>query len=290
MGALLEHLLSQSFVQGLYAFGLAHLMLALWLGRRGDLVWPRPDRAVVRSLCENFALLALNGFFAGVVFAGFYAASSTAWSSLLGWEAVAIGEGLPFWAAVLVAVVAFDFTNYWNHRMLHTRPGWGVHFLHHSDRQMTFATSYRVHVFEHLFMTAWAALVLGWMSLPVAAVGLAGLIGSWYSKYVHCGLPFEHGPLRRVFVSPNYHRWHHCEDPQVYGKNLADMFALWDVWFGTHHDPGTCDVSTGVADAPDDILRAQVFPFVYWWRMLRGAGPETALKTAPEAAALPDAP
>jgi len=47
------------------------------------------------------------------------------------------------------------------------------------------------------------------------------------------------------------------------------MFPIWDLAFGTHYDPGTCDIPQGVSDAPKDIIRAQWFPVTYLVRKFR---------------------
>lgn len=107
--------------------------------------------------------------------------------------------------------------------------------------------------------------------LAAAGLAVAVFLRSWYGLYVHSRLPFDHGRFRKVFVSPNYHRWHHADDPSVYGKNLGDMFAIWDLAFGTHYDPGTCNIPQGVSDAPKDIFRAQYFPVTYLVRLFKGA-------------------
>jgi len=175
----------------------------------------------------------------------------------------------PLAAQVLVMLVILDFTNYWSHRLLHRPWMWGIHSLHHSDEHMNFSTNFRVHGLEMVQMKMVVVVITGWLSLPAAALAIAVFLRGWYGLYVHSRLPFDHGRLRKVFVSPNYHRWHHADDPAVYGKNLSDMFVIWDLAFGTHYDPGKCDIPQGVSDAPKDIFRAQYFPVTYLVRKFK---------------------
>ncbi len=153
---------------------------------------------------------------------------------------------------------------------------WGIHSLHHSDEEMNFSTSFRVHGLELVQMKLVTVVIIGWLSLPAAAFAIAIFLRGWYGLYIHSRLPFDHGVFRKILISPNYHRWHHADDPAVYGKNLGDMFPIWDIAFGTHYDPGTCNIPQGVSDAPKDIIRAQWFPVVYLVRLLKGRKGNTA--------------
>jgi sterol desaturase/sphingolipid hydroxylase (fatty acid hydroxylase superfamily) len=225
-----------------------------------------PDKGVLRSVFENFGLTFLNSILGAVFFVGLYAAINGFWTDVVGLTPPDLFAGWPFALIVLVLIVMMDFTNYWSHRLLHRPWMWSVHTLHHSDEHMNFSTSFRVHIIEVVQMKLVFMLLMGWMVLPVEALALASILRKWYSCYVHSGLAFDHGRVRKLLVSPNYHRWHHADDPAVYGKNLADMLPLWDLAFGTHHDPGRCNIPAGVSDAPDSVLQGQVYPLVYFWR------------------------
>jgi len=96
--------------------------------------------------------------------------------------------------------------------------------MHHSDDDMNFSTVFRVHGLEMVQMKLVGVAITGWLSLPVEALAVAVVFRSWYGLYVHSKLPFDHGRLRKIFVSPNYHRWHHADDPAVYGKNLRAQY------------------------------------------------------------------
>jgi len=234
----------------------------------------RPSPQVLRSVFENFGLTFLNSIIGAVFFVGLYAAINGFWTQTVGIIPPAPFQAWPLPLSVLAIIILMDFTNYWSHRLLHRPWMWSVHTLHHSDQHMNFSTSFRVHIIEVVQMKFVFMLILGWLVLPVEALATAAILRKWYSCYVHSGLGYDHGPLRRWFVSPNYHRWHHADDPAVYGKNLADMLPLWDIAFGTHHDPGRCDIKAGVSDAPDSVLRGQFYPIIYLYRRSRLAQPK----------------
>jgi hypothetical protein len=41
------------------------------------------------------------------------------------------------------------------------------------------------------------------------------------------------GPLRHLFVTPQYHRVHHSLEPGDADRNLGGLFTVWDRLFGT---------------------------------------------------------
>lgn len=240
---------------------------------------PSPDD--LYSYRNNFLLVMLNLFTWTALFKVFDTYFLNFWEDALGISRLDPFGAWPLWAQIVVLMLILDFTNYWSHRLLHRPWMWGIHSLHHSDEKMNFSTTFRVHGLEMVQMKMVVVVIIGWLSLPVTALAVAVFIRSWYGLYVHSRLPFDHGRFRKVFVSPNYHRWHHADDPSVYGKNLGDMFPIWDIAFGTHYDPGTCNIPQGVSDAPKDIFRAQYFPVVYLWRRFRAWKKKTPVEGFP---------
>jgi sterol desaturase/sphingolipid hydroxylase (fatty acid hydroxylase superfamily) len=41
------------------------------------------------------------------------------------------------------------------------------------------------------------------------------------------------GLMRRLFVTPNMHKWHHSRDAQETDTNYGNIFSVWDRLFGT---------------------------------------------------------
>lgn len=225
----------------------------------------RPSKGTINSFCFNSLLLGLNTVLYALLFASVGLLSNYLYDALsVPHIAAHIWEGLPPLLVFIIALIGIDFTNYWSHRLLHTKLFWGVHSLHHSDEHMNWTTAYRVHVLEAVIMKITFIFVLGWVFLPPEMIGLAVLIRGWYSKFIHCQIGWTYGPFRKVLASPNYHRWHHSIEAEAYGSNLADIFPIWDIAFGTHYDPGVCRTKLGVHDAPQGFIAAQIYPFKYW--------------------------
>jgi sterol desaturase/sphingolipid hydroxylase (fatty acid hydroxylase superfamily) len=229
----------------------------------------RWSEGLLRSVRSNLFLAVTNAAFVGLA-----AALAGAVRALLAhvgapWITAPFWHGVPLALSALAALLLFDLVNYWNHRWMHTRWLWGFHAVHHSDPDMNWTTTYRVHALEGLFMIGTLALLAGWVGFPPQAVALAALIGRLHNNYVHCALGWSHGWFDRVIASPQLHRWHHSEDPAVYGKNLANIFSFYDVMFGTYHNPGPCTDKLGFADSPaHHPLGLLLYPFRYWGEQL----------------------
>jgi sterol desaturase/sphingolipid hydroxylase (fatty acid hydroxylase superfamily) len=178
-------------------------------------------------------------------------------------------DTLPYAVTFIITLFVLDFANYWAHKILHTKWFWGFHALHHSDEHMTWTTSYRIHVFELALMKFTFIFLAGWLFLPPDVIATAAVARFWLGHLNHCQLGWTFGPLRKWIASPNYHRWHHSVEPEAFGKNLCDMFPIWDIMFGTHYDPGLCETDTGVPEAPKGFVALQLYPLTYAWSGLK---------------------
>lgn len=180
-------------------------------------------------------------------------------------------SGLPLAAVAVIGIVARDFADYWNHRLMHTKWGWPTHAAHHSDTHVNAFTVYRVHILESVVMTMSYIVLLTWLQMP-QAIPFAVLFGIVHNMYVHVDLDIEHGPFRYLIASPRFHRWHHADVPEAYGKNLANLMPLWDKLFGTYRCPGPCTapmgaLTTGVEDK--NPISIYTYPFREWARLIR---------------------
>lgn len=180
-------------------------------------------------------------------------------------------DGTPVWLLCVLAIVARDFADYWSHRLMHTTWGWPTHAAHHSDTHVNAFTTFRVHYLETLVMSLNYIVLLTWLQMP-EALPFAIMFCHLHNLYVHMNLPFRHGPLKLLIASPVFHRWHHADVPEAYGKNLANVIPAWDALFGTYIDPGLCHEkmgakATGIEDKNPFLIYA--YPFQQWSRLIR---------------------
>lgn len=149
-------------------------------------------------------------------------------------------------------LVALDFTDYWLHRAQHRfRWWWALHALHHSQQKMSFWTDSRNHLLDSIIVDgAKAAVALAIGVGPAQFVGLV-IATRVLQSLQHANVAWTLGPLRRLLVSPVFHRRHHAigigHEGRRYGCNFAVLFPLWDQLFGTADYRSTIE-PTGVRD------------------------------------------
>lgn len=259
-----EALFSETFWA---ALGLVSIVLFADLHRRGyRFSWPR---RMVEGVLANLSFYAINLAFAPAIFltANWFQAGYDSLS--VPHVDTAFWDGVSPWLMVPLAVIAYDFADYWNHRILHVNALWPIHAIHHSDPDVTGLTSYRVHFLEPVVMFVSYSLLLSWFGFPPDVLGYGALFLGLHNIYVHINVDWGHGPLRYVLASPRFHRWHHADVPEAHGKNLANRFPVFDLMFGTYYMPGSCREAVGASGVPqNDVVKLFLYPFAEWRRMV----------------------
>lgn len=142
------------------------------------------------------------------------------------------------WSGWVVAVVLFDFCDYWLHRAGHEcAVMWAAHQVHHQSQDFNFSTALRQES---------TVVFIGWVFyLPMALLGVppeqfavAGLVVLLYQFWIHTEHIGKLGWFDRVFSSPSNHRVHHAVNDQYLDKNYGGMLVIWDRLFGTFAEEG----------------------------------------------------
>jgi sterol desaturase/sphingolipid hydroxylase (fatty acid hydroxylase superfamily) len=169
---------------------------------------------------------------------------------------------LPLLVQAGLVIVVTDVIQYWLHRAFHTPLLWPFHAIHHSAQEVDWTTTYRVHpVNFFVYNSCVAALVRAAGFSPEVFV-LVAPFNFVTAALVHANLDWSFGPLRWLFASPVFHRWHHSSDPRVRDMNFAPTFPLLDLMFGTFHMPqGELPAGYGAEGAPDHFLGQMLWPF-----------------------------
>jgi len=177
---------------------------------------------------------------------------------------------LPTPVTWLILLLAYDLVLYWVHRWLHNSWLWPMHAVHHSDEHLHFLSWSRAHALETAFIGSFMILGLTWMGLTVTDIAILAFIKAMHQYYVHSNIDWDHGPLKKIIASPQYHRWHHADIKSAYDKNFASIFPFYDIMFGTYHHPGTAkDVPTGFEGSPgNDFVALISYPFTQWYSMI----------------------
>jgi sterol desaturase/sphingolipid hydroxylase (fatty acid hydroxylase superfamily) len=149
-------------------------------------------------------------------------------------------QALPGVVKIILAIFMADFVIYWIHRCQHnTDTLWRTHAWHHSIEQLYWFSGFRtsfMHSFIYNIPQATVPMLIFKLSPAEAGIGysIGLLIQFWEHTNVHVNI----GPLKWLFITPDYHRVHHSATRHC-RMNLGTTFSLWDRMFGTYVDPAT---------------------------------------------------
>jgi sterol desaturase/sphingolipid hydroxylase (fatty acid hydroxylase superfamily)/DNA-binding beta-propeller fold protein YncE len=173
-------------------------------------------------------------------------------------------QGLPLWQQCLAVLLLQDLMLYWLHRAFHTRLAWKFHAVHHSPTVLDWMSTQRSHPVNFLLEFALADVAVLLLGFPPAALVVLTPFNIVYSAMVHANLNWTFGPLRHVFASPVFHRWHHTTREEGLDKNFAPTFPFLDVLFGTFSMPAGKlpeEFGTGEPDFPQHFWGQLLHPF-----------------------------
>ena len=156
-----------------------------------------------------------------------------------GWGFLHVME-VPFWAAVVIAVVILDFAIYIQHIMVHAVPVlWRLHRMHHADLDFDVTTGARFHPVEIILSVAIKMAVIVLIGAPAVAVLIFEVVLNATAMFNHSNvsLPLRLDRVLRLFVvTPDMHRVHHSELPHETNSNFGFNLPWWDRLFGTYRD------------------------------------------------------
>lgn len=140
--------------------------------------------------------------------------------------------------AVVLALLACDFSYYWEHRCSHrVRPLWHLyHAIHHSSDAYTVATAYRVSFLTQLLAPAF---YIPWILLGMEPVLVAGfaLFAFHYQAWLHTEMIGALGRWDHWLNTPANHRMHHSRAAEHRDVNMGAILIVWDRLFGTYASP-----------------------------------------------------
>lgn len=176
-------------------------------------------------------------------------------------EAVA---GQPALLQLIEALVVVELVGYWSHRLMHRVPAlWRLHRVHHSSERMDWLAAAHLHPFDASFGRLLAVIPLAYLGFSRATFGGALLVLQLHAIFQHANFRVGFGPLRNVVSSPQFHHWHHTNDPGARNHNFSGLFPWIDALFGTLHIPDRAwPVTYGVDEPiPSGYLGQLASPF-----------------------------
>ena len=156
---------------------------------------------------------------------------------------------LPIWAMFIVLLIGDDLTQYWWHRLSHTRWLYPLHRAHHSASYMSVRLVYRNNLVYYMFMPGiWVSAILVYWGFG-AVYGVYILAKLTVIMGAHSSVPWDDAlyrwrftrplmwVLERVISTPSTHAAHHglheSDGVTHYKGNYGNFLFLWDVVFGT---------------------------------------------------------
>ena len=177
-----------------------------------------------------YAVFYHGGFYTVLIWAGI----ANALEPRLAFLQINALAGLPIAAHVALYWLLGDFIHYWVHRLEHRwAPLWAIHSVHHSQEEMTFVSTFRMHPLEQLLNNVIMVVPLLIIGVPTTSWFLLVIALQVFDGAQHSALNFTYGRAYFIFVSPRFHALHHSKDPRHYNGNYAKILSLWDFLFGT---------------------------------------------------------
>jgi sterol desaturase/sphingolipid hydroxylase (fatty acid hydroxylase superfamily) len=225
------------------------------------------ERTAQRTLRRGWAMDALTALANGVLLYGVLLMVLGAIDAVAAAGAPQLRSWIvtrPLWAQAILAVALGDLGVYAIHRLAHTVPWlWRFHAVHHSAEEMDWLVAVRHHPFDLLLFRIASIGPLVALNISPAAIAVFVAVFGWQSWLAHANVRLPYGPLRWVLVSPEFHHWHHSAEREAYNRNYANVFACWDVIFGTVHlPPGRQPLRYGVDEpVPAGFIGRFLYPF-----------------------------
>jgi sterol desaturase/sphingolipid hydroxylase (fatty acid hydroxylase superfamily) len=170
---------------------------------------------------------------------------------------------IPAPVAPFVALVVFDLVIYWVHRWSHEVPFlWRFHAVHHSTEHLDWVSGFRLHPFDGALLAPPFIFLLAAGFQPEVA-GVLAVVQIVTGLFLHANVRWRWRPLHRVVITPEFHHWHHTNDPQAIHSNYSVFLPVWDQLFGTYFMPRhRRPVNYGIDEfMPQGVVAQLRYPF-----------------------------
>ena len=170
----------------------------------------------------------------------------------------------PLWLQFIEIIFTVDLMTYWIHRAFHQVPWlWNFHAIHHSSRKMDWLAGSRMHIVDVMVTRAVAFLPVFVLGFAPSALYAYLVFVSFHAVFIHANVRWRFPGLRWVISTPEYHHWHHTSDEEGLDKNFASFLPMWDVLFGTAHQPDYWPKNYGTVkfQPPETYLGQLAYPF-----------------------------
>ncbi len=173
---------------------------------------------------------------------------------------------IDFFVALILSVVFFDVSIYWQHRVFHLVPFlWAFHRVHHADRGVDVTTGVRFHPIEMVLSVLFKLALVLLLGASPEAVLLFEIVLNLSAMFSHSNIrisPRLEPMIRTLFVTPDMHRIHHSVSEAEMNNNFGFCLSLWDKVFRSYQQSPRGDKNNMVLglSAYQDTQ-----PIKLWW-------------------------
>jgi sterol desaturase/sphingolipid hydroxylase (fatty acid hydroxylase superfamily) len=196
--------------------------------RRGDgVAAPRQWRNVALALLASAAAYLL------------VPVTTVAFAASLGADGAGLFNriGLPWPLELALGIVLLDLAIYWQHRAFHrVRWLWRLHRVHHSDTAFDATLGLRFHPGEIVLSLLYKLLLIAVFGFAPTTVLVYELLLVCFSLFTHADIALPAAwerALRRVVVTPDWHRVHHSTHRRETDSNFGNLLSAWDRAFAS---------------------------------------------------------
>lgn len=171
---------------------------------------------------------------------------------------------IPIILQVILIIVCADFVLYWEHRLYHeVKVLWPVHAVHHSVETLDWLAGSRGHFIQVFSERAMVMVPLYLLGADKTALDIYVAFAALQAVLIHCNTRLPFGWLKYVFVTPQFHHWHHSSEKPAIDTNYSAHLVLFDWLFGTYHMPKEhwpADYGT-TKKLPSNFIGQLAYPF-----------------------------
>ncbi len=144
---------------------------------------------------------------------------------------------IPAALAPLVGIALFDLAIYWTHRWYHEVPFlWRFHSVHHSTEHLDWISGFRNHPLDGTLIAPAVFFLMAAGFSPQFAGALA-VVQIIAGIFLHANVRWRLRRLHKVIITPEFHHWHHANEPGAVNSNYSVFLPAWDLVFGTYFMP-----------------------------------------------------
>lgn len=163
-------------------------------------------------------------------------------------------------------IVMLDMIIYWQHVFFHRIPIlWKLHKVHHADPDYDVTTGARFHPIEIVLSMVIKIIFIFVLGADVFSVVLFEMILNGMAMFNHSNIKFNKSVdsvLRKVIVSPDFHRVHHSTLPREHHSNFGFNLSIWDYIFKTYRqqpEKGHEEMDIGLDYISEDSKSMSIF-------------------------------